>query len=406
MREIKFSSMLEAFPSSGIGDGFFDAFTAQHPVRVKNQHIDWSDSWNRLVQYALNSEGPDVSEVGTTWLGSFHTMESLRPLSPEEIASLEDERHFPAGIWQTCLLGRKNLLMGIPWTMDVRVVLYRRDWLQKAGVDEATAFVDPGHFLETLQRLKAAGHPSPLGLTTSRTFTRLIHDMASWVWSAGGDLRSDDGRKMLLREPKSCAGMEAYFGLSAFIPPEVQDMAELEVVDSFLEGKTAVAVVLERAYYRIIREKSKNRAAAGVVENLGMAMLMQRPFIGGTALVVWGHSPRVEDSLRLVEHLTSIEMGQILYEHCHATPARLEAVQQTSLVKDPFYPVIKKSLQKGRSFHSGFRWGRVESRLVAVIEEMWNDLRVNPELDIAHEVKQRFSTLCDRLEQTILASSW
>jgi maltose-binding protein MalE len=142
------------------------------------------------------------------------------------------------------------------------------------------------------------------------------------------------------------------------------------------------------------------------VENMGMAMLMQKPFIGGTALVVWGHSPHVDDSLKLVEHLTSIEMGQTLYEQCRATPARLGAIQKTSLVADPFYPVIEKSLQKGRSFHSGFRWGRVEARLVAIIEEMWSDLRANPELDIAREVKQRFSALCDRLEQTILASTW
>ena len=401
MPEVEFSSMLEVVPSVGIGDTFFDAFTTQRRVKVKHSHIDWSDSWNRLVQVALASEGPDVSEVGTTWLGSFYTMEALRPLKLAEIAPVLDDHQFPPAIWQTCLVGRENLPMGIPWTMDIRVVLYRRDWLQKAGVDETAAFSDFKQFLDTLQRLKAAGHPAPLGLTTSRTFTRLIHDMACWVWSAGGELRSDDGSKMLLREPKSRAGMEAYFGLGEFIPPAMQDMTELDVVKAFLEGKTAVAVVLERAYYRMIKD-GLWQAAPEVAENLGMAMLMQTPFLGGSALAIWQHSPRVEEALKLVEFLTSVETGKILYEHCRVTPARLGALEQTSFAADPFYPVIQKSLQNGRTFHSGFRWGRVEARLVAVIEQMWSDLRANPELDIAREVKQRFSALCDHLEHTIL----
>lgn len=403
MREVQFSSMLEIIPPAGIGDEFFAPFTAQQQIKVNHLHISWADSWNQLLKFGLGSEGPDVSEFGTTWLGSFDAMEALRPPTMKEIASIGDERrHFPPAIWDACVVGQNNVPMGIPWTMDIRVVLYRRDWLQKAGVDEATAFANSGQFADTLQRLKAAGHSSPLGLTTSRTFTRLMHDMACWVWSAGGDLRSNDGRKMLLREPESRAGMEAYFGLSKFLSPETQDMAELEVVKTFFEGKTAVAVVLERAYYRALKDQT-NPAAAEVIENLGMAMLMQTPFIGGTALAVWLHTPRIKDALALVEYLTSVETGKVLYEECMATPARMESLQQTSFATNPFYPVIEKSLLNGRSFHSGFRWGRMESRLVAVIEQMWSDLRANPELDVAAAVNQRFSELCDRLEQTILA---
>jgi multiple sugar transport system substrate-binding protein len=397
MREIEFSSMLDPNPSLGLGDAFFDAFTAQHQAKVKRLYMDWSDSWNRLVQVGLNSHGPDVSEVGSTWLGSFHALEALRPLSPGEITSIGGFQRFPPAIWQTCQVSQSDLIVGIPWTLDIRVIMYRRDWLQKAGVDESTAFTDPGQLFETLKRVKAAGHPAPLGITTNPTVTRLFHDMVCWVWSAGGDIRSEDGRQMLLQEPQSRAGLEAYFGLHEFIAPEMYGLAEPEVVGAFLAGKTAVAVTTERMYYTAIKANAK------LAENFGMAKLMQNPFIGGTTLAIWRHSPFAQDALKLIQCLTSKETGQILHEQYTFTPANIEVLEHTSLAADPFYSVITNSLQQGRSVHSGYRWGGVEARLVIVIGQMWNDLQANPELNIAREVEQRFCDLCNRLEKTILA---
>ena len=407
MREIELSTMFDVSPSGRMGDAFFDVFTKRHQVKVKRLHMEWPDSWNRLVQFGLHSHGPDVSEVGTTWLGSFHTMDALRSLAMGEMALLGGEHQFPPSIWQACKIDHDNRLVGVPWTLDIRVVLYRRDWLQKAGVDESTAFVDSDRFSETLKRLKAAGHPSPLGLTTAQTHTRLSHDLACWVWSAGGDIRSDDGRRMMLMQPESRAGMEAYFGLNQFISPAMGGQTdEIQVFQDFFEGKTAVAVLPERAYLEVTTNTS-NYVVPEVAENIGMAMLMKAPYIGGSALTIWRHSLDYQDALKLVQYLTSLETWQALYPlYPSYTPARLDALDKSPLAAMPFYPAIQQSLKNGRSFHSGFRWSGVEGRLVSTIEQMWRDLRANPELNIAFEVEKRFSDLCIRLEQSILASSW
>jgi ABC-type glycerol-3-phosphate transport system substrate-binding protein len=296
-------------------------------------------------------------------------------------------------------------MMAIPFTLDMRVVLYRRDWLQKAGVDEAAAFADADQFSETLKQIKAAGHPAPLGITTAQTSIRMVHDLACWVWSAGGALRSDDGRRMMLMDPKSCAGLKAYFGLNEFISPEMRALAEHEVLDAFLGGKTAVAILPERSYLQAAANGS--RASAELADNVGLAMLMKTPYIGGSALVIWRHAVDYQASLKLIQYLTSPEAWQILnQEHLSYMPARLDIIEQASLGAIPFYPAIQKSLQNGRSFRSGHRWSGVEARLAATIEQMWNDLRANPELAVASEVEKRFSELSARLDQTILASSW
>jgi multiple sugar transport system substrate-binding protein len=405
MKEIEFSTMFDISASPGMGGDFFDAFTTRHKIKVKPLHIDWPDSWNRLVQFGLSSQGPDISEIGTTWLGSFNTMDSLRLLTPKETAFFGGEQHFPPALWQACQSYQSNLMLAIPWTLDLRVVLYRRDWLKKAGVDESTAFADSNQFCETLRRIKAAGHPAPLGLTTSQTHIRLIHDMACWVWDAGGEIRSKDGRRMMLLDSKSRVGMEAYFNMQEFMSPEMRALSEPEVFNTFFDGKTAVAILPERNYLEVALNGSNVSTEAA--DNVGLAMLMQAPYIGGSALAVWRHSSDYQNSIELIQYLTSLEAWQVLSrQYLPFIPARLEAIEQSSLGAIPFYPAIQKSLKNGRSFHSGLRWNGVESRVVAVIQQMWNDLRANPELNIASEVEKRFSDLCNRLEQTILASSW
>ncbi|MGC1375437.1 MAG: extracellular solute-binding protein [Anaerolineales bacterium] len=398
--------MFDTTASPGMGGDFFDAFTTRHQIKVKTLHMDWSDSWNQLVRFGLNSHGPDVSEIGTTWLGGLHSMDVLRPLTTGETALLGGERLFPPAVWHACQVHQtsNHLMLAVPWTLDLRVVLYRRDWLQKAGVDEATAFTDSDQFSETLRRLKAAGHPSPLGITTANTHTRLLHDMACWVWSAGGDLRSEDGSSMMLLNPESRAGMQAYFGLNEFLPPAMQALTEFQVYEAFFAGKTAVAILGERAYIEVVRNRSY--VAADAVDNIGLAMLMRVPYIGGSALTIWRHSSDYQDALKLIQYLTSPEAWQSLNTQnvCY-TPARLDALEQAPLATIAFYPAIQKSLQNGRSFHSGYRWSAVEMRLSTVIDQLWTDLRANPELNIAREVEQRFSSLCNRLEQTILVSS-
>jgi ABC-type glycerol-3-phosphate transport system substrate-binding protein len=405
MKEIEFSTMFDTTASPGMGGAFFDAFSARHRLKVNARQIGWGEAWNKLVQFGLSSRGPDISEIGTTWLGSFETMEALRPFTPEEVASLGGNQCYPPGLWQACQMSQQQRMLAIPFTLDLRMVFYRRDWLQKAGVDEATAFVDAEHFHETLSRVKAAGHPAPLGITTAHAHTDIVHDMTSWIWSAGGEIRSADGKHMMLTLPQSRAGMEAYFGLNQFITPKMRGLTQQQVNKSFFEGQTAIAILKENNYLGYMGQGLK--VSAEIAGNIGQAMLMRVPYLGGSALVIWRQSMDYQAALKLVQFLTSTEAWRVLSKEVYSyTPAHLDALAHSPLAGIPFYPAIQQSLKDGRSCYSGHRWSGVEIRLAETIEELWRDLYANPALNIAQEVESRFSALCARLEQTILASSW
>src|SRR5258706_10398172 len=131
---------------------------------------------------------------------------------------------------------------------------------------------------------------------TTQTRIRMIHDMACWIWDAGGDFRSLDGRTLELTQPKSQAGMQAYFGLAKFLPPQMRGLTGGTAPEPFRQGQAAVAVLTNYDYANIrlgLVQEGLSPTIPEVIENLGVAMLMQAPFIGGaTPLVLWPSLPK------------------------------------------------------------------------------------------------------------------
>ena len=101
--------------------------------------LEWDTIWRDLVNIGIYKRGADVSEVGTTWIGSLISMNSLRGFTRAEIAQIGGEQAFLPTAWQTTSMVGDARVLAIPFLSDVRVIFYWRDMLEKAGVDEATA---------------------------------------------------------------------------------------------------------------------------------------------------------------------------------------------------------------------------------------------------------------------------
>lgn len=89
MKDITFSCML------GENSLRLDDFEPRPGVHT--QRMDWADAWDELMRIALYSQGPDVSEIGSTWLSSLIEMDALRPLTAWNLSFLHSlEGFFPA----------------------------------------------------------------------------------------------------------------------------------------------------------------------------------------------------------------------------------------------------------------------------------------------------------------------
>lgn len=170
-------------------------FERQERIHVHLDVIDWDVAWPRLVEFALYHHGPDVSEVGNTWIMDLVHMNALAPFGNDEIHAITEGKRFFEPSWRSCLTTDVNgrTVWALPWTGDVRVVYYRRDLLKQAGVDEDGAFATPQAFDQTLQCIKQSGVVTPLAMHTK--FSRIgLQNLAAWVWALGGDFISHDAR--------------------------------------------------------------------------------------------------------------------------------------------------------------------------------------------------------------------
>ncbi len=91
MIEIGFSHMSDILQADA-WNASLSGLLKEQPIAVRDTKLSWWSAWSDLVRMALYGAGADISEIGSTWL------------------------------------------------VDTRLIYYRRDLLQKAGVDDQKAF--------------------------------------------------------------------------------------------------------------------------------------------------------------------------------------------------------------------------------------------------------------------------
>ncbi len=136
-REIEFSIM---GPSAEHIQPLLDEFEAENEIHVRLRPLTWDAAWGDLVRVALYGDGPDVSEIGSTWLGDLVEMNALHPFQTSDIQGLGGPSAFLPSAWQgTHVVGRPET-WAIPWVTGARLVPSRRSLLPAAGTDDPAAF--------------------------------------------------------------------------------------------------------------------------------------------------------------------------------------------------------------------------------------------------------------------------
>ena len=111
-----------------LGD-FVKGFEKENPdVKVKVTAIPWSSAHDKLQTAIAAGNGPDVAQMGTTWMADFSNSFST---VPDNL----DMSDFSDGSRATGQVDGKQL--GVPWYIDTRVLYYRTDIAEMAGWNKA-----------------------------------------------------------------------------------------------------------------------------------------------------------------------------------------------------------------------------------------------------------------------------
>ncbi|MCI0446482.1 extracellular solute-binding protein [bacterium] len=128
-------------------------FEKENPgVKVEVQQMPWTAAHEKLLTAHVGYSTPDVSQMGNTWIPEFVALNALEDLTERvnHSRTISPENYF-TGIWKTNVLG--STVFGVPWYVDTRVLFYRKDILEEAGISRMALTWD--EWLRMMQRIKS-----------------------------------------------------------------------------------------------------------------------------------------------------------------------------------------------------------------------------------------------------------
>lgn len=367
-----------------------DRFHAETGIRVRLRLLSWDNGWSDLIKVALYGDGPDISEIGSTWIGDLVAMEALRGFDAESISNLGGASYFLPASWRYTHLIRDNAVWAIPWFTGARLMFYRRSLFERAEIDPDRAFSNAASFEETLKRLQACQVGVPWTVPTGVTHTTFLN-IASWIWGAGGDFVTPDGKRTMFAQPAALQGVRSYFALGKYLPVRVRHLNALQPDGQFLnDAETAVTMSGSWLF---------QAASASLLEDLGAALPPGPSFVGGSYLGIWKHSTRAEHARRLIHFLTrppaQIEYSQVV----GLLPVVPAALDEPPYSTNPVWQTVVRGLKSGRAFPVTRSWGLMEDRLVNALAGLWRDVLNDPSgVDLDAAMARRLEPLAQRLD--------
>lgn len=267
-------------------DAFLRRFTADFERSHKDLRLDIRiQQWTGIVdkvRAALKNDsgdGPDVIEVGNTQVPLYADGGKLADLT------LESMRDWGKDQWLPALAGPgedANAQYGIPWYAANRVVIYRKDLFEAAGITRPPRTRE--EWLADTEKLDSAGNQG-IYLAGQDWYT-----LSGFIWDEGGDLaRQKDYRwEGALGTPAALRGMDFYRRLQALgRGPADADEEHPPQAGVFADGRVAQIIAVPGLAQSIVRQNPDLQTKLGFFPVPGKTAA--RPctvFTGGSDLVV------------------------------------------------------------------------------------------------------------------------
>jgi len=343
-----------------------EPFTAKTGVKVDVQEVGWDVQFDRIRNAAVSGEGPDITQAGTTQVPFFAALGGFSDLS-DRVADIGGKAAYAPGIWSTTQVEGQDGTWAIPWFTEARSIYYRKDVLEKAGVDPATAFKDLDSFKATLQAIKdKVPGIEPFGAPGKKAYD-LVHQVMPFVWDNGGAELSSDAKTSTINTAEAQQGVEF---MGDLITAGLFDKSQLErdgtqVENQFKGGRLAVWIGGPWVLGSIGRAEDdtwSDKARA----NVGVAPMPTGPggkaftFVGGSDLMLLKSSKHPNEAWALMKFLSQDQTQKDYASLLGMFPARLEPQQQVGASSEN-HKAFFEAIQSGRTYAPIPQWGQIEN---------------------------------------------
>jgi len=306
-------------------------FEVRHPgLRVRLQQIPWSAAHEKLLTAYAGGAMPDVFHVGSTWIPEFAALGALAPLDERIARSTSvDSQDFFAGILEASRID--GVTLAVPWYVDTRLLFYREDLLERAGVKAPPR--QWNEWLAVLERLRSAG---------ASEFRPILLPLREWeplvilALQRGAPLLREDATRGDFREPRFADAFRWYVALfQRGLAPVVDQTGNLYL--DFAQGRFAMLITGPWNLGEFARRLPPTLQTAWATAPLpapsgdgpGLSLA------GGASLALSRSAAPEEAAWQLVEFLSEPAQQVRLHRLSGDLPARRTAWQDAGLLEEP-----------------------------------------------------------------------
>jgi multiple sugar transport system substrate-binding protein len=342
-----------------LGD-FVEDFRKDNPdADVKVTAVPWEAAHDKLSNAIAAGETPDVSLIGTTWMGEFAEAGGLEP-TPE---GLVEESDFFEGPWGSTVVGDTSY--GVPWYVETRVLYYRTDLAEKAGWSEPpVSWEELKQF--TLDLQEKGGVENGISLQPGQTGS--WQTMMPFAWSNGAQLTNEGGTEYTIESPEMVEALEFYksFFEEEISPARLMDPGELE--SGFADGKYG-SFISGPWHTGLVEDAGVSKDQYAVAPLPGRDSAPGTSFVGGGDLAVFADSDNKESAWKLVRWLSEPEVQQKWYDTIGDLPAVKEAWETGTLAEDEQLQVFGQQLESTEAPPAVPSWEQVAAVIDGEIEK-------------------------------------
>ncbi|ADB29200.1 extracellular solute-binding protein family 1 [Kribbella flavida DSM 17836] len=339
-----------------VSDDFLQRFTAdfaaKHPdIKANVQIQEWNGIGPKIIGALASKDAPDVIEVGNTQVAQYSASGGVKDLTDKKADLKGDD-------WIEGLAGPGNYegkQYGIPYYAANRVVIYRKDLFQAAGVTPPKTRAE---WLAASAKLNTGGNQG-IYLPGQNFYV-----LSGFIWDEGGDLavKEGDSWKGALSTPEALKGMEFYRQIQALGKgPKDSDEAKPTQTDVFAQGKVAQMIAVPGAAELIAQANPALKDKLGFFPIPGKTA--DKPgavFTGGSDLIIPEASDGQDAAYTFIKELAGEQWQTDLAKTMKYVPNRKALA--TSVGSDEGVAAMAAGAANGKATPNSPNWAAVEAK--------------------------------------------
>lgn len=301
--------------------------------------IPWDQAHDKLLTAVASQEGPDLVQLGVSWIGEFAEAGALADMS--EYAEQYPETFGPDEYFLATegYMYYEDALVGIPWYVDTRVIFYRTDLLAEVGYTEAPKTWDELYDCATKLVEQGVSQYGFLVDMQDTPYLQIYQVSNGWsLFDENGELNFDD--------PVFQEGIEYW---NQYYANELAPLdTSIDVMVGFSKGDIPMFIggpwmipIIQDDYPELEGKWNVAPMPAGDI---------QTSILGTAVWCVWEWSDQKDEAAAFIDWMNQPEQQVEWFEIAGVLPSRLEAWSDPVLAEDPYLQVFYQQLETATPF--------------------------------------------------------